>query len=268
MKEIKREYHPGQIVEGRTGRLLTVSQLLDSLEQVRAVFVGEEHDNPEHHRIQLEIIRGLYHRSLHLAVGMEMLPRESQAILDRWMEGEIKEEDFLRQVEWYKVWGYPFSLYRALLVFARDHEVQVAALNAPGVVVKKVAQTGLSGLNADERSRIAEDIRLDNHAHRQMIYQRFLEHPPVAPDFERFYEAQCVWDETMAETLARLFDSPLNAPHTVVVLSGISHMDQGLGIPEAFARRTGFPFALLIPARPDQVSHLLQEEAADYLWVI
>ena len=268
MKEIKKEYHSGQIVESRTGRVLSISQFLNSLEEARAVFVGEEHDNLQHHRVQAEIISGLYYRSVPLAVGMEMLPRESQPILDQWTLGEINEQDFLKQVEWYKVWGYPFSLYRDLLVFARDHRIQVVALNAPGEVVKKVAQRGLTGLSADERSRIAKNIHLDNPAHRQMIYERFLEHPTVAPDFEHFYEAQRVWDETMAETLARLFDSTLNAPQTVVVLSGISHMNQGLGIPEAFARRTGFPYVLLIPATPGEVSDLIQEKAADYLWVI
>jgi uncharacterized iron-regulated protein len=267
MEEVKKEYRPGEIIDGGTPRILSIFQLTDCLGKVPVVFVGEEHDNQQHHALQLEIISHLYQRGTSLSIGLEMFPRESQSILDRWIRGEMNEQAFQKEIEWDRVWGYPFNLYREILVFARDHGIRLAALNAPRELVNKVAKKGLAGLNPSERLRIAKDIKLDDQTQRQLIYQQFLKHPLVSYNFDYFYEAQRTWDETMAETLAKLFDNIQTAPHTVVVLAGINHMNRRLGIPEAFARRTGLTFAILIPATPDHLADLIREKAADYLWV-
>jgi uncharacterized iron-regulated protein len=56
---------------------------------------------------------------------------------------------------------------------------------------------------------------------------------PADPDrFERFFQAQVLWDETMADRIAR------SAPTAqVIVLAGQGHLIYGYGIPDRVARR-------------------------------
>ena len=49
----------GQIVELRTGARLTPEQLLTRLAAAPKVLVGERHDNPDHHALQLWLLRAL-----------------------------------------------------------------------------------------------------------------------------------------------------------------------------------------------------------------
>ena len=49
----------GHIIELRSGRLLTPAQLLDALAAAPLLLVGEQHDNPDHHALQLWLLRNL-----------------------------------------------------------------------------------------------------------------------------------------------------------------------------------------------------------------
>lgn len=258
-------YKVGDLVEVETGGVISNDLLNEKLLRSRIVFVGESHINPDHHAAQLEIIRSLRAKGAKLAIGMEMFPREKQPVLDQWVKGSLSEDEFLKQVEWDEVWGYPFALYRDILVYARDNKIPVIALNAPRDVVNKTAEQGLDSLEPADRERIASDIRLDNQAHRQVIKERFAEHPPTESDFERFYEAQRVWDETMGETVVNEFREMDSAPDTMVVLAGTGHMLYRLGIPDAVARRADYSFVVIVPAISEDVQLLVEENAADYI---
>ncbi|MBC7778679.1 MAG: ChaN family lipoprotein, partial [Proteobacteria bacterium] len=48
------------------------------------VLLGEQHDNIEHHRWQLQMLAALHGRRADLVIGFEMFPRRVQGALDRW----------------------------------------------------------------------------------------------------------------------------------------------------------------------------------------
>ncbi|MBF0188356.1 MAG: ChaN family lipoprotein, partial [Magnetococcales bacterium] len=52
---------PGQIIQTETRTPLTEPELVHALAQQRVVLTGEQHDNPDHHRIQYRLIDGLHH---------------------------------------------------------------------------------------------------------------------------------------------------------------------------------------------------------------
>ncbi len=61
---------------------------------------------------------------------------------------------------------------------------------------------------------------------------------------ERWYEAQCTWDEVMAESLAVALDSHKNA--RVVALVGSGHMETRTAIPDRIEKRSGErPFSIV-----------------------
>ena len=91
---------PGDILETRTGRVISPEVLLDQLDEARVVYIGETHTRLEDHQIQERILKGLHDRHPSLVVALEMFPREAQPQLDRFSKGELTEEEFLREVNW------------------------------------------------------------------------------------------------------------------------------------------------------------------------
>jgi len=100
---------PEEILRLPGGDPTSFKRLLDELVMVRVVFVGENHDRFEHHRIQLKILQGLLERGKEVAVAMEMFERPHQPVLDRWSQGFLLEEEFLKEVNWETTWGMDYQ---------------------------------------------------------------------------------------------------------------------------------------------------------------
>ena len=150
----------GDIVETSTGEVIARDRLMAELAAVKIVYVGETHTSAEDHRVQLQVMKGLYAQNPSLVLALEMFPREAQPLLDEYAQGVISEEEFLKKVKWKENWGYPFELYRSLLTWAKDHQIRIVGLNAPREIVSKIAQSGLSSLTTSERNRVAQDFSI------------------------------------------------------------------------------------------------------------
>src|SRR5262245_21587543 len=59
----------------RAGHQLDEKVFWDKLAAARVVCVGEEHPNPHHHWVQLEVVRHLSKAWAHFALGMEMFQK-------------------------------------------------------------------------------------------------------------------------------------------------------------------------------------------------
>jgi uncharacterized iron-regulated protein len=57
------------------GDKTSFGQLLEDLNETRLVFVGENHDQIEHHQNQVRVLRGLLQKGRDVVVGMEMFER-------------------------------------------------------------------------------------------------------------------------------------------------------------------------------------------------
>jgi uncharacterized iron-regulated protein len=103
----------GEIAHLPTGTYVDRETLLEQVTQARVVYVGETHDNPASHRLQLEILQHLQANNPGgTALAMEMFTPDQQPVLDRWIQGELSEREFLRQVGWFENWRMNFGYYR------------------------------------------------------------------------------------------------------------------------------------------------------------
>ncbi len=258
---------PGEIFETSTGNPVSFEELREALMGVSVIFVGETHDQASHHEVQLRILRSILEYQGNLVIGMEMFGYEQQEVLDAWIRGEMSEDAFLRRVGWEENWGHPYILYRDILEEARNWSLPVLGLNAPGEVVGKTARFGLSGLTPSERSRIAKDIFLDLPEYRKIIRRQFETHEQTElSNFEFFFQAQRVWDETMAETLAAHVPE-FESNTKILVFTGSGHLYKRQGVVEAFERRTGLPLLTVIPVSPERAREALALKLGDYIWV-
>ncbi len=264
MEGVSEKFSSGQIIDLKAGKAVSFDDLLDQLKSVALVFVGENHDNPEHHLIEIQILQGLMARYDVRAVAMEFFPRNTQGVIDEYMKGQMDEKTFLEKIEWSKIWGFPYYFYRPLFLQIREKNGALLALNVPHEIVRKVARSGLAGLDEEERSQIAREIDLNNEEHKAYMQEVFggHSHHGIA-QFDSFYEAQCVWDETMAETIA---DYLKNHPGPMVAFTGNGHIVNKFGIPDRVKKRMNISIAT-IAVYPLVEQLKIERGMADYLWL-
>jgi uncharacterized iron-regulated protein len=264
IEEVSDLFHRNQILDLAAGKAVSFCEFMDRLASFDVIFVGEVHANPEHHLIQVQILQALITRVPSLNVGMEFLQQDQQEILDHYLMGDMTEEAFLEAVDWKKTWGYPYHFYRPLFLAAKGEGIRLLALNAPRDIVKKVAREGLVGLGKEERVRIPREMDLSNEAHRSYvreIYERH-DHGDLGK-FDFFYEAQCLWDETMARNIAAFVNDPSGK---MIVFSGNGHIIWKFGIPDRTQRRLPVSVVTVMPY-PLHERVTVERGMADYLWL-
>ena len=267
----------GEIVHVPTGIKLTKAQLLDVIGDSRVIYVGETHDNVCAHQVQLEIIRGLAERFPgQVAVGMEVLRRPYQEIMDCWSRGELSERDFLKQCRWYPM---NYSYYKPILEYVRERHIPLLALNASAELVKEVRKHGLDGLSKDWQDKLP-NIDLSDPHHRRLVDAFYKAHPPTsARSFETFYQVYVLWDETMAETAADYLTTSEGSNKRLVVLAGGNHVRYGFGIPRRTFRRLPAAYAIVLPMEvsiPEDKKDRLMDvnlpdiplAPADFYWMV
>jgi uncharacterized iron-regulated protein len=264
---------PEEIIKLPEGDLLSFSQLMEDLRRSQVIFVGESHDQWEHHQAQVKILQALITEGKRVVVAMEMFQRSQQPILDRWSQEHLTEEDFLKEIEWETTWGIDYSFYKGILDLAREHHLKVLGLNIPKELSRKVAQTGIDNLSPEDRNSLPE-MDLKDRDHRRYIRSSYKGHSKgTAKGFEYFYQAQCLWDEAMAETLSDFLDSPEAEGKTILVLAGNGHIAFGFGIPGRLHRRIPLPYRTVLLKEwrkgmdEDFFFSRTSRPLADFLWI-
>jgi uncharacterized iron-regulated protein len=220
------------------------------------VLLGESHGKADHHRWQLHTIAALHGRRPNMVLGVEMLPRRAQPILDRWVAGELTAAAFLEAVEWDTVWGFDADFYLPLFHFARLHRVPVVALNVDRTLIAEVGREGWASVPEENRQGISTPAPAPDSYRRSLAEVYALKHQPGegdetpdekpaslpeeelrevldTPAFQRFVEAQLTWDRAMAEMLAQ--QAKRNDEPLVVGIIGRGHLENRWGVPHQLA---------------------------------
>ena len=243
---IKSPIGPEEILRLPEGDQITFTHLLDDLLKTRVIFAGESHDQIAHHQIQVRLIQDLVANGKDVVIAMEMFERSQQPVLDRWSQGLLTEEEFLKEIQWDTTWGMDYELYKGILDEAKSHRLKVLALNVQKDLVRRIAQNGMKGLSPEDKKKLPE-MDLTDQQHRAYIKFIYGGHQGgSAESFKNFYQAQSLWDEGMAETLSEFLKSSDGEGKTLVVIAGSGHIIFGFGIPERLYRRTSIPYQTIV----------------------
>jgi len=260
IKALSTFFDAGIIISTKTREAVSFDDLLADLSGVRVIYIGEQHSDPAHHRIQLDIIKAVYQTHPNIAVGMEMFDQTYQHILDLWSSGELDQKTFLEKVHWYANWKYNFELYKDILEFIKKEKIRLVGLNVPFHIPPKIAVGGIENLLDDDRMHLPQSIDTSNDAHRAYVEEIFNHHRATRIiNFDFFYEAQCVWEDTMAAAVALNIKDDL-----MIVIAGNGHIIRKFGIPDRTFRQTGADFRTIYPATAGDEA---ESDYADYIWV-
>jgi len=236
-----------EIVHLPTGLKVSLHGLVDMISGATLVCVGETHDNIHAHRVELTIIRELFHRFPgRVAIGMEMFRAPQQEVLDRWAKGELSELEFLKAVKWYENWGSDFGYYRDILDFAKENGIDVVALNPSKEVQEEVRRGGLDNVSADLKAKLPEIGEADPYQ-RAAMKAVYGSHLPTEGMFDSFFRVQMLWEETMAERIVGYLKSPRGEGKKMVTITGGWHVRYGFGLPKKVVRRLPLPYVIVQP---------------------
>lgn len=288
---------PYQVLDARTGRQLDTAEFWNTLAGARAVCVGEEHSNPHHHWVQLEVVKQLARRTPGgpLALGMEMFQRPFQGVLDDYAARRIDATALRSRAGWEERWGYDWGFYGPTIDAAVAAGARLLALNAPSEVTKKVVRKGLDALTPEERAQLPKELVLDDPTHRAWFHDLMEgmggaeahsqakekaadakaaapEAPPAKdaaamPSAEQIYTVQVIWDETMADgTAAWLAATP---DGRAIILAGNGHCHDSAIVKRLARRGVG----TVVSVRPvidaeGQVAETLAKPINDFVIVL
>ncbi|WP_313118293.1 ChaN family lipoprotein [Ectopseudomonas guguanensis] len=241
----------GRIVELASGRTISPQQLLERLARAERVLVGEQHDNPDHHALQLWLLRELARQRPQGSVLMEMLNPDQQPKVDQAQmaarEGRSPGDPF-DALAWQPGWDW--SLYGPLVLHQLRQPYPLLAANLDRAEIMQIYRQrptlqGERSSAADVQARLLEDIRES--------------HCGLLPDSQlpAMLAVQQQRDRRMAEVL-------LAAPQPALLLAGAFHVRKDLGVPLHLAD-LGAPAGstILILA---EVGRSVDASMADYVW--
>lgn len=254
-------YPPGTIIQTATGRAVSFEEMMADLYTAPVVYVGEQHTQARQHAIQLKILKKLHARHPGLSLGMEMFDHTYQPVLNKWRKGRLTTEQFLEQTHWYANWKFDFDLYKDILLYAKEREIAVIGLNVPPHIPPKIAVGGIDNLLPGDRAHLPDSVDTGNEKHREYVQSVFKHHHQRGlTNFSYFYQAQCVWEDAMAEAVAK----NLEDDGTLLVLAGSGHLRHHYGIPQRAYKRHPAPYRTVLPM---PAGRSVKADISDYIWV-
>jgi len=252
-----------EVLRVRDGAFETFDEMIGDAKKSEIVFIGELHDFPEHHQLELDVIRALHESGTPLVIGLEMFRADSQKSLDEWVSGQLPLDRFLPV--YYDNWREDWTLYENIITYSREHRIPLIGLNIPDKIAETVAQKGFASLNTNEKNQLPPEISCDiDPTYMEFIKKAYAGHTQSAgKKFINFCEAQMIWDKSMAWHIVQYLKK--NPDKKMIVLAGVGHAWKR-GIPEQVERFSKYPSAVILPIIPGQVEpDSVTTQDADYI---
>jgi uncharacterized iron-regulated protein len=221
--------HPlvGVLWQAAEGRRVDEHTLTSELRTARYRLLGEIHDNPDHHEIQLELLRSLAEAGLKPTVVFEQFDKERDpALQKRRARGNVTPDDVASAVNFNRA-GWDWDFYRPLVELALRHGMPLRAANLSTADARRIVKEGMESLGSGridalrletvwspQREQALRDLILEGHC--RALPEGLL--PAMAL-------AQRVRDATLAEAL---LDSGADG---AVLIAGNGHVRRDLAVP-------------------------------------
>jgi uncharacterized iron-regulated protein len=210
----------GSLWHVHSNRLVSINDFAKALDTSRFVLLGEKHDNPDHHRIQQNILRYLLATEQVGTVSFEMMDsgfdERLAGLADQQLYSTAQLKDFL---QWDDA-GWNWSFYGPLIGDALAADIAVRSANISMEQMREVYAQPLEPAVANVMDAAAmEQLNIEiDESHCNML---------PASQFPAMVRVQQARDHAMATSLSAQ-DSP---DRKNVLIAGNYHVRQDLGVP-------------------------------------
>jgi uncharacterized iron-regulated protein len=225
--------HPlvGRAWDARAARFTPRAAVEASCVRADLVLLGETHDNPDHHRLQRELLEALTLAGRRPAVAMEQFDREHQAALERASAERPLDAAHVAGAGRFDRRGWEWAFYEPIVALALERGLPLVAANLSRADAARVVEIGFAALGAEAASGLGLD-RPWPAAERAAVEAAVREgHCGQLPEHlvPRIARAQRARDAVMAERLAS------RSASGAVLIAGNGHVRRDLGVPTHLA---------------------------------
>jgi uncharacterized iron-regulated protein len=257
---------PNPILHTNQGEPISPERMSALVGTADYILLGEGHTNACDHLGQALILRTLAENGDRPVVGLEMVSRDMQPVLDAWNNGTISIADIPSRLEWKDRWGHPFQLYRPVFEICREFGLPMAALNIPRRIVDTVRKNGLESVLASDQKYIPDPLILAPEEQKEALGPMLLMHAQMSNQedslTESFFLVQSLWDTAMAETAVVWREK---TGRKVIILAGAGHVENRWGIADRLSVLN--PQARVVSVMPARASSDITPAGADYYYL-
>ncbi|SFQ67126.1 Uncharacterized iron-regulated protein [Pseudomonas sp. NFPP07] len=251
MPELPVQAESGAIQDLRSGKLLTPEELVIRLARAPRVIVGEQHDHPEHHALQLWLLQVMATQRTQGSLLLEMLTPDQQPRVDALRQHKAAQglpDDLSGALAWSPGWNW--ALYGPVVRYALLQPYPLLAANLDSSEVRGIYRQApaLSGEHSNAalvRNELLQQVR-DSHC-------------GLLPESQMpaMLAVQQQRDRRMAERL-------LAAPTPALLFAGAFHARKDVGVPVHLRDldASNGAVVLMLAQKGMQVSL----KSADYVW--
>ena len=213
---------PAYVIYNANGKKVSYKKMLKSLRGQDIVLIGEYHNNPISHWMELEITKDC-DSTRDVVLGAEMFEQDNQGALDQYLAGKLSAKGLDSNARLWK--NYPTD-YAPLVNYAKEKHLAFAASNVPRRYASMVAKGGFESLDTVPAAQkawlaplpIAYDPELPG-------YKKMKEMMP-GHGGENLPKAQALKDATMAHFILQYYK-----PGSLFILyNGSYHSENHEGI--------------------------------------
>jgi uncharacterized iron-regulated protein len=220
---ISRHY---KIYNTSSQKIVSVDDIVKDMAKADVLFFGEEHNDSTGHSVENTLLTKMAERYPgKIALSMEMFETDCQVVLDEYLNGLIREKNFITDA---RAWNN-YKDYRPLIELAKTKHIPVIAANAPSRYTSMANRLGLASLQKLSVTGKSYLPPLPIDTATGAYYDKFLQimggHAGMAG--MQMYQAQNLWDATMGWSISKFY-----AAHTgykILHLNGGFHSEEKLG---------------------------------------
>lgn len=241
----------GMIRDLNSGQTLTPQQLVARLAGASRVLVGEQHDNPDHHALQLWLLQALADQRKQGSLLLEMLTPDQQTAVDA-VQKQIHQgnypADLSAALGWQKGWDW--ALYGPIVRFALAQAYPLLSANLGAQEM---------GAIYHQRPVLSGTLSTNSTVREQILNQVRESHCGLLPE-----DAMPAMLAVQQQRDRRMAHSVMDAPAPALLFAGSYHVRKDLGVPLHMADlgSTDKPVVLLFA----QVGSEVEPHSADYVW--
>lgn len=241
----------GMIRDLNSGQTLTPQQLVARLAGASRVLVGEQHDNPDHHALQLWLLQALADQRKQGSLLLEMLTPDQQTAVDA-VQKQIHQgnypADLPAALGWQKGWDW--ALYGPIVRFALAQPYPLLSANLGAQEM---------GAIYHQRPVLSGTLSTNSTVREQILNQVRESHCGLLPE-----DAMPAMLAVQQQRDRRMAHSVMDAPAPALLFAGSYHVRKDLGVPLHMADlgSTDKPVVLLFA----QVGSEVEPHSADYVW--
>ncbi len=233
----------GTVLQTAEGHLISPEALLDNMLHAQVIYLGEQHDNPYHHRLQRAILEKLLAHGKRPAIGFEFFSRDQTGWLMNFTLGKPSPfalpqsddpgETLRKKLGWEKRPEWAF--YFPLLQLARTHHLPVFGADLPDGLRVRLARNDLAELSAIEKAEWTPTHFVHEDYQQLMLKKLALAHCGMAPEslLQRLYVTWVARNDAMAQAIALMRTAAPDEP--VVMVLGAGHVAHDMGVHERVA---------------------------------